>query len=428
MTTVERTHRWRAAFAFVLFTSSVGLYIERPLVLLASIIGLAYTAYPLLVPEPTVTLGLSRTVTDETPDYGESVTVTVTVTNTGSRTLADLRLIDGVPSLLTVTDGTARHTATLRPGASTTFQYTVVAKYGSHQFEPATAIVQDISGSIRIQTEVAAETKTAVRDTLECTVDVHDIRLRCQTQQYTGRTPADTGGTGIEFHQTRAYQRGDPVNQIDWKQFARTRNLTTVEFREERRTAVVLCLDARARAVRTKQPNEPHAVAYSVAAATEVLTKLRAQSEQVGVAVFGSEFAWLAPGTGSHHYAQATQLLATHRNARSAQADSPEGMSDKPDQLQQFFAHSGDNIEVILFSPLLDEFGVTAAQHLEVNGHAVTVLSPDVSTDETLGAELAEIERANRVQSLRNSRIPVGDWTPEEPLVWPIHRTETSVR
>ena len=186
MTSVERTHRWRVAFALVLFTSTAGLYLEAPLVFLMSLLGVAYAGYPLFVGPPTVDLELSRTVTDETPNHGDPVTVTVTITNTGPQTLADLRIIDGVPTLLTVTDGTPRHTATLRPGASTTFQYTIAAKHGSHRFDPTTVIAHDISGNTRVETKVTAGEGTTIGEELECTVDLQAFQLRRQARKYAG--------------------------------------------------------------------------------------------------------------------------------------------------------------------------------------------------------------------------------------------------
>lgn len=424
--TVERTHRWRHAFALILVTGLVGVYTERSLLLLASGIGVVYTAYPLLTPEPTIDLALTRTVSDETPDHGDPVTVTVTVTNSGSRTITDLRLIDGVPSLLAVDEGSARHTATLGPDVSTTFRYTITAKHGVHRFESATAIVHDISGSTRIRTNIETGPDTPT-DTLDCSVEIHSASLCRQTEQYTAPVRAGRSGTGIEFYQTRAYQRGDPANRIDWRRFARTGELTTVEFQAERSSSVVLCLDARARSVRNTQPNEPHAVAYSVAAASELLSRFRAHGRRVGIAVFGREFAWLAPDTGHSHHERAVQLLRTHRRA-TTQTDGQRDTANHSDQLRTCLRQSGTTGEVVLFTPLLDEFGVTVAQQLDASGHAVTVISPDSSTGDTLGGELVRIERRNRVQSLQQSQIPVCDWMPGEPIVWTALERKTSVK
>jgi len=459
MTTIERTQRWRTAFVFVLVTSAAGVYLERPALLLSSAVALAYAAYPLVTPTPTVDLALSRTVTEETPAHGESVTVTVTATNTGTRTLPDLRLVDGVPTYLTVTDGTPRHTAALRPGASTTFEYAVDAKSGTHRFEPATAVVYDVSGGTRIRTEVEAgrdpeaemererETETETRgeretesgtgatDRLDCAVAVETLPTRRQTRRQTGRTAVDASGTGIEFYQTRAHQPGDPSNRIDWRRFARTGELTTVEFRAERLRTVVLCVDARASARRRKRPGEPDAVAYSIAAATELLRALLVAGERVGVAVVGDEFEWLAPDRGGHHRAEASQLLRTHREGSSGREERPgstpksasqsQSQSESGSQsethserIQQLLVRSQGAADVLLLSPLLDDFGVTATERLEAHGHPVTVLSPDVTTTETLGGELARVERRNRVRSLRERRVPVCDWTPGDPVDW----------
>ena len=417
MTTVHRTHRWQTIFIVALVTSSAGVYLKQPSLLLTSVVSIVYVTYPLLTSEPAVDLALSRTLTDGTPEHDDSVTVTVTVTNTGRQTLFDVRLIDGVPPLLAVTDGTARHTATLRPGKSTTFHYTVRAKYGTHQFEPATAVVYDICASTRVQTEISSKAQSAIEETLECTVDIRNFTLQ-QTQRYTGQTSAAVGGSGIEFYQTRAYQRGDSANRIDWRRFARTGDLTTVEFREARLTTVILCIDAREAAFRTRQATEPHAVSYSVAAATKVASLLSERSVRIGVAIIGNEFKWLAPGIGQYHQAEISHLLKNHQTCSVTSAQSIQD-TDPSDQISRFLARSGKNVDVTLFTPLLDDFGVTAAQHLMVDGHTPTVVSPDVSMDETLGTELAQIERKNRIQMLRDVQIPVCNWQPGNPVVWP---------
>ena len=383
MTSVERTQRWRVSFVFVLFTSTAGLYLESPLVFLTTFLGVAYAGYPFIVDPPAVDLELTRTVADETPSHGDPVTVTVTITNTGTQTLADLRIIDGVPTLLTVTDGTPRHTATLRPDASTTFQYTVAAKHGSHRFNPTTVIAHDISGGTRVETEITAGNQTAIHEELECTVDLHAFQLRRQARQYAGQTPAEAGESGLEFQQIRAYQHGDSMGRIDWNRYARTGELTTVEFREEHRTAVVLCLDARQNAVRAPASAEPHAVAYCVAAAQQVCSALAQESERVGVAIFGTEFDWRAPSAGREQYAQIEQLLQNHEYDRPFSADGDDITTSSMEQVQELVAQIQGNVEVIVFSPLIDEFGETAAQQLAVRGNTVTVISPDVMSDGT---------------------------------------------
>jgi uncharacterized repeat protein (TIGR01451 family) len=420
VTTVERTQRWRVAFVVVLATSSAGVYLGRPTLLLASSVGAAYAAYPLLTPDPAVEVALTRTVSDRTPDHGDPVTVTVTVTNTGSRTLADLRVADGVPPLLAVTDGTARCATTLSAGESTTFEYTVEAKAGSHPFDPATVVAYDVSGGLRATTTVEVNaTGDGAVEAIECPVAVSELGLRGRARRSGGRTAARSGDSGTEFDRTRAFRPGDPVAQVDWRRFARTGDLATVEFREERRRTVVVCLDARPRAARRAGPTEPHAVSYGVAAATALLSHLLARGDRVGVAVFGAEFAWLAPGTGPSHRAEAETILDAHRTGVGTDGQNTTDAAEQSaaaEQVRAFRARSSGAVDVILVSPLLDEFGTSATRRLEALGHAVTVVSPDVTTDETPGGALARLERHNRLRSLRARSLPVRNWTPGEPI------------
>lgn len=51
-------------------------------------------------------------------------------------------------------------------------------------------------------------------------------------------------GTGMEFAQVREYQPGDDPKQIDWNVTARTGNLFTKEFLEEREVTVMILVDA----------------------------------------------------------------------------------------------------------------------------------------------------------------------------------------
>lgn len=419
MTTVERTQRWRSAFVFALVLCFVGVYTQQALFLVAALVGIGYTAYPLVTSEPAVELALSRTVSDERPDHGDSVTVTVTVTNVGRRTLSDLRIIDGVPDLLTVTGGTPRHSTVLEPDESTTFRYTVAAKHGRHQFDPATVITYDISGSTRVQTELTDETETTT-GAIDASVDVRDITLRRRTQQRAGQTQSDRGGSGVEFFQTREYRYGDPASRVDWRQFARTGELSTVEFREDHLTTVVLAIDARAVAARTRRVGEPHAVAYSAAAASAVASRLFDQGERVGTATFGSELTWRPPGAGDGHRREVIESLeGVHAHSAPSEAELQFG-ADQTEQAQTFLTQVTGPTEVILFSPLLDEFGATTAQYLETTGHTTTVISPDVTTETTLSGEFVRVERDNRIATLRSHHIPVRDWTPAEPLRWPV--------
>lgn len=419
--TVRRTRRWRGVAAIALFTSAAGVLTASPSILLLGVVGAGFAAYPRLSTPPSPDLELEREVEPEAPERGESVRVTVRVRNVGGRTLPDVRLVDGVPPMLPVTDGTPRHAALLRPGATTEYRYAVRATRGRHRFNPMTVIARDATGATEVETTVEAET------TVECVSEAPETPLRRRATDRSGRVVTDEGGSGVEFHSTREYRRGDPINRIDWRRRARTGELATVEFREERAASVVLCVDTRPAAYRAAASGEPHGVAYGVSGADQLLSTLSERRDFVGLASLGRDRFWLPPGTGADHHDRTRRLLDGHPafSTRPPETDDEDRrVANSADERRELArerartlkARLDADVQVVLLSPLTDEFPATLTLALEADGAAVTVVSPDVTSDGTVGGRLARVERANRIRTLRAADVPVVDWNPDEPL------------
>jgi uncharacterized protein (DUF58 family) len=144
------------------------------------------------------------------------------------------------------------------------------------------------------------------------------------------------------------------------------------------------------------------------------LTALGETRDYVGLAAIGRQFCWLAAGVGIEHEITARELLATHPVLSTVP---PEGESSDPDeQAAELRKRLSSDAQVILLSPLGDEYITSLALTLEANGHPVTVVSPNVTSDATVGSRLATADRENRISSLRQAEIPVIDWTPDQPL------------
>jgi len=409
MTAVRETGRWRGIVAVALFFVAVGVLTDRPAVLLAGVVGAGFGAYPHLSGPPAVELDIERRIESGQSTAGDPVEVTTRLTNVGDRTLTDVRIVDGVPPMLTVVSGTPRHAAVLRPGRSTEFTYTVSAEPGRHQFEPATVIARDPTGSHEVETAVSAETE------IRSVGSGSEPPLRDQTAGPAGRAVTDIGGSGIEFHTVREYRRGDPMGRIDSKRWARTGELTTVEFREERRRSVLLLVDAREAAYRARADDDGNAVAHSLAGVEQFVESVGKSQTPVGLAAIGREFCWLAPGVGADHEDALRRTLHTHP-ALSAKPPAADRDGDIETQLNVLRERLGRKTQVVVFSPLTDEAVADAVQTLELSGYAVTVVSPDVTAAETLGQRLARFERSTRVRGLRRTGVPVVDWDPATPL------------
>jgi uncharacterized repeat protein (TIGR01451 family) len=404
------TNRWVGVGTVALLAVGVAVVFgRRPGLLLAAVVGIAYTAYARSGDAPVPDLQIARELSTDTPAVDDEVRVTVRVTNTGETTLPDLRLVDGVPPALSVTDGSPRHGTALRPGKQATFTYVVTAVRGNHEWEPTTAITRDASGSRERRSEVDCETSMRCLPLLDATAD---LPLRGLTTQYTGRIATDVGGTGLEFHSTREYKHGDPLKRIDWRRLARSGDLATLEFREERAATVVLLVDAREEAYLAGGDEEENAVERSVDAAGQAFSSLLESGDRVGVAALGPEECWLAPGAGNDHRARARELLATHPALSSTPS---EGKFFPSIRLRRLLRRLPSDAQILLFSPLTDDYMVSVARRLDARGHLVTVVSPDPTADDTPGHQLARIERRTRTSRLRQAGIRVVDWQ-EGPL------------
>lgn len=403
--TVHETRRWRGVVAVALAAVAVGIVADRPDVVMLSTLGIVFAAYPGICRTPSVELELERTLDEHAPEAGDRVEVTVTVRNVGDRHLPDLRIVDGVPPALDVCDGSPRHGAALRPGASATFSYSVAAERGKHGFEPTTIVARDPSGGREVETAIRADTE------IDCSMEVSAPPLRSRTLDAIGHVRT-SGGSDVEFDRIREYRRGDPMNRIDWNSYARTGEPATVEYRKEEAATVVVLVDARRTAYRG-QAGRPHAVAESVSAAQQLVESLAAGRNQVGIAVIGIEFGWLLPGAGRAHVDRAKRML---RNHESLSGIPPGADGDHDAQVEELQRRLSENAQVLVLSPLHDEYMVDTVRRLAAFGHPTSVISPDATGAATVGQRLAGVERRNRLSELRRSGILVVDWQPPTPL------------
>lgn len=407
MSTKRITH-WNIALVAAVLTSGMGVFLGESTLLLLAIPAVVFTVYSHVTPTPSPTLAIERSLSENNLSHNQEVEVTVTLQNTGSRTLPAITVLDGVPRMLSVKSGTARHAAALEPGGETMFSYTVLAKHGIHHFEPASIALEDTSGSVRVETTILADTELACRSPIRAT-------SLNQTAQHAGSSISTTGASGTEFSKIRSYQPGDPPNRVDWNRYARDRELTTVRFHEERSQTTVICLDARGVCYQSSEEGEPHAVWYERAAARELLATFSDINELIGIFVLGTN-GWIAPNRGSQHIATIGQALEDPA-ILPLEPPATNNLEETADsQVQTFRTRLDRGIGVFLLSPLLDEFPVETVRTLQADGHSVTVLSPDVTASGTLGAKISRLQRANRIATLRRADISVVDWEPEKPL------------
>lgn len=423
---VARTHErstdyWYGIGVVALFAVGIGVVFESSAVVLAGVVGVGYAAFARALEPPELELSVDRQLSDDEPEPGDEVDVTVTITNERDAFVPDLRFVDGVPSGLAVTDGSSRLGTALRPGESVTLEYAAAARRGSHEFDPALAVVRDLSRSTEREYLVGSET------TVVCEPELRPVAapvpLRATAASFSGRLETADGGAGTTFHSVREYRKGDPLSRVDWNRHAKTGELATLEFHEERAARVVVLVDARKASYLAPEPEATNAVDRSVTAAGRIGASLLAEGDTVGLAGLGpatrdaadsaTSSCWLAPASGRHHEVQFAELLATHPQF-SAVPPADEGRWLW--QLRTIRRRLSAETQIVLLTPLCDYVSADVARRLDAHGHPVTVVSPDPTADETAGERLARVARRVRRFDLQRAGIPVVDWPADESI------------
>lgn len=404
------TGHWRGVGILALVTIGSGLLLEMSGLLLGAVVGVAYIAWAHAGQAPAIELQIERELAPAEPSPGEEVDVTVRITNVG-RSLPDLRLIDGVPDHLHVVEGSPRQSVTLRSASSTTLRYTVEAVQGTHRWNPLVAISRSLNGSYErrslIESETTLTTPSAIRPITE------HIPLRMKGSSHVGQLGSQQAGEGIEFQSVRDYRPGDRRTRIDWRRYAQFNELSTIEFREERATTVLLLVDAREPAYRTPDPTEPHAVEQSVEAAYRVGLTLLREGHRVGIASIAPDPLWLPPRVDRIQAERIRRALATDPSVDHHPPDKPVRMYAWGNW---FRSQAPADAQIVLFSPLSDVRSDACIVRLEAHGFPVSVISPDPVGQISIGSQVIGMERLVRIAQLRRQGIPVVDWTSDSPL------------
>lgn len=461
---------WAGAVVFALV--GAGLAIGSPTLVAAAAIPLAFLAATYLGTAPPETVRVRRrfaagdgtavtdgagAVADEADggrgpwfgSPGDVITVRTTLRNAGPDTLVDCRVVDGVPDPVPVVDGSPRTCVTLEPGAETTLEYDVRLPRGEFTFADPTVRLRDFTGTVVRTVSPAAAGDRELR----CARAVDEVPLDSGRDDYAGQVPTDEGGRGVEFYAVREYERGDPVGAIDWRRYASSRDLATVEYRAERSTRVVCLVDARPSQYRDGSASRSRAVDLSLDAAERAVGTLVDAGHPTGlVGLHADRLTAVRPGTDTATRRRVRDLLAAIREADPDTGEdgddpapsaavnaypTPEALAnradddaddDEPDAAPSYTqteaadptarlpaAMPGEAL-VYLFSSFVDDEPTEAVELLRSHGYAVRVVSPDVTGGEATADRLAALARRTRLADVRATGATVVDWALDRPL------------
>ena len=467
----RRVKRWRIGLVATLALTGFGLLYARQTLIVAAAIPLAYVLYGTLSRVPDAEFTVTRAFDVQDPTPGEAVGVTLTVENTGDATLTDCRIIDGVPEELAVTDGSPRACVAIPPGESAQLSYTVVAKRGEYDFAEPAVRLRSLAATERLTESHAVDGD----ETLSCANALRDAPLRDATLPRAGTMPTDTGGSGLEFYATRQYQPGDPMNRVDWRHYAKTGEFVTVQYRQEQAIRTVLVVDARPIGRVTPQPGYPTGAELCAYAGERLYDALSEAGVSTSVTAVGVEqgtldgligpdgLPWVNPEASGYRASHVRTLFSGLQTVTDSGAETgsladllgqrtgsnrvttapePDAASTTPDdgsaptepaamapdggldgRTRRLLARLPPNAQVVLCTPLLDDWPVGLARALSVRGYPLVVVSPDVAGADSLGQRITETTRRLTLGAIERTGATTVGWNVDQPIDYALRRS-----
>lgn len=433
----EHDGGWAIGIALVVF--GVGILTGTPLLVALAILPLGFVAAAGFdsAPEPKVALkrdlSLADTqtgadwTTDEssklTGDPGQRVTVRLAVLNEGEAPLVDVRIKDGLPEDIPVVDGTSNACLTIAPKETEVIEYDVELRRGEHTFGDAALRTRGAIGSVNRTETQAVEGES----TLGCFPTVRDVPLDDGTNDYAGEIPTNESGSGVEFYSVRDYEPGDPVRSIDWRRYASTRELATVEFRAERATQVVCIIDQRENQRRSQSKDHLPALDLTAAAAVRTFETVIDSGYPAGAVGFNDRLTLsVEPGTDATTQTKGVDFLTAVRDEESEASKHTRTRWGNP--LTKIPTLLPGEAQVILFSSFVDKTPVELVEQLRTHGYPVCVVSPDVASgrEDTTG-RLTAVSRRTRLAEARTQGARVVDWDQGQSLGVVLNRVVSEV-
>ena len=446
---MSRPGRWDIGLVAALFALGFGVLLANLVLVGAAVAGLVFALYGTVSTVPDdVALSATRTFGTGGATPGSELTVTLDIENTGASVIPDLRVADGVPDACAVVEGSSRGSGALAPGESLSVEYTIVLERGRFEFEDPTCRLRSLAGTDVQTRELAAEGDSSVT----CGAPITDPPTTASTLQHAGNVGTDTAGSGLEFFATRQYNPGDPMNRINWHQVAKTGEFVTVQYRQERAARTVLVVDCRPCTRVSHSPGYPTAGALSTyvaerlydalgsAGVVRTLTAVGLDAGDADLLVGPDGLPWIGPdspaGAPTALFERATSAAAGRSSADTTLSPDPDpvvsrasadGGVTQEDTIDRLRSRIPADAQVVVCSPLLDDWPVELAETLVSHDHPTLVVSPDVTGGESAGRRLEALSRRLRLRAVRRTGADVTDWPATYPVEYALERTLTQL-
>jgi uncharacterized protein (DUF58 family) len=232
---------------------------------------------------------------------------------------------------------------------------------------------------------------------------------------YPGEFLTVQAGASTEFYHIREYIKGDPFKKINWKVYARKRELMINEYEKENICDTLIFLDARS--INNIGSTTENTLEYSIRIALAVSNFLILRRNQVGIVVYNDRITMLPPKPGMRQLNEILSFLT------GVYAKGWEEINSALDYAKPYLK---SKTTVIIISNLeYDPSFLKAMQMLAALDFRVIIISPS-SLDFELKAtptpytgpqeklELFRLGRKNFISELTNLGVAVLHYMPED--------------
>jgi uncharacterized repeat protein (TIGR01451 family) len=325
---------------------------------------------------------------------GESINVTVQVSNESQRQVNNLTLEDRVPEALVVEAGTKVLTCSLRPGEQFQYSYRISApRRGRYALGPMVIRVTDLMGFRAYSAEIPEISTLTVLPGLE---ELGPLELRARrVGPWPGSVPSRRIGIGTEFYELRLYSPGDELRRVNWKASAKMAHLVTNEFEGEQVTDALVVLDCSEGTLSGLFAFD--AADFQVTFAASLCSRLILQGNRVGLSVYGAARTWLNPAFGRRQLLRLLDELVTVKPGR---ATIPMDYAVQ----SLVFAVVPSRSVMIFISPLIGEEIANVIMNIAARGYSVICFTP-VAGSKLEGTNETEVLAKRIIAAERRMRM-----------------------
>lgn len=353
---------------------------------------------------------IERNIQPVRVNQGDFINVTLSVINEGGLQ-EEIFIEDDVPHPLNLAEGHSGYVIDIPRDEKIEFSYKLQGTRGIYKFDGIRVTTSDSFGLFPKRHFFKSRDEIVV---LPSAPQLKRFAIHPKiTKIYAGNVPSRFGGRGVEFFGVRDYTQGDALRQINWRVSARfPEALFSSVFQQEKIADIWLILDARMRSNIITQ--ERSLFEHLVEITSAVSHSLLRAGNRVGLLIYGGFLDWTYLGSGKR---QREKILHALAGARPGESLVFEKFENLPTRI--FPPRS----QIVLISPLQNE-DFQFLLSTRARGYQVLCISPDVIEFERdtlerteaglLGIRLAEIERKQLLDSLRQSGIQVFSINPTQ--------------